>query len=597
MTQKLSGDTERQVHDMARTPMIRRISSLIGEKNRRRLLALLPAMAFASLLEMAGLTMVVSVCTAFVGGGAGSTNPLMAWAGGFLARRAGNGPAKGLSIKGLLISLIILYLLKTIYIACENYMVFRFVRTVRNEVASDLCGRMIRGPYSLFIRHSQAELQNLLGQDTLQLAVSLDACMQLLMEVPIVLGMGACLFLTDPVMTAFVAGGIIVLLLLTRVILKRPIQDASGRQRDANRKRWKWLQQAVEGAKDIRVGGHEDFFEARFSDAGREYARSDYLKQFWTKLPALCIEAVMVLAVLLYLLFLVQAGKQPVMYLPSLSALAWTAVRLLPAFSRINAGLTQISYAAPSVEALSRAMEETELTAEKDGRPQKQISFRRGIVLRDVSFAYDGRPEAVLSGVDMEIPAGSAVGIVGPSGAGKTTLLDILLGLLTPVSGTVEIDGIPIEECYESYLKKAAYVPQDTFLMDGTIRDNVAMGVDEERISDEKVWGALEKAALSDMVKGLPSGLGTQVGERGVLFSGGERQRIGLARAMYADPEVVFFDEATSALDMETEAEVLSAINGLKGEKTLVIVSHRTSAISGCDRVYRVEGGKVRRER
>ena len=225
------------------------------------------------------------------------------------------------------------------------------------------------------------------------------------------------------------------------------------------------------------------------------------------------------------------------------------------------------------------------------------MDFSSGISLKDVSYTYEGSAETVLTQVDMDIPVGSSVGIVGPSGTGKTTLLDILLGLLTPEQGQVLVDGVPVDQCYESYLRKTAYVPQNTFLLDGTIRDNVAMGEEPANIDDERVWSALRDAALAETVRRLPKGLDAQIGEQGIRLSGGERQRLGLARALYRNPSLIVFDEATSALDLETEAEIMNSISRLKGTRTLVIVSHRKSTISGCDRIYRVEDGKAVRER
>ena len=571
--------------------MLKDILSLIGPKRRNQMLALIPLMLLASLLEIAGLTMVVSVCAALADSAWVGENPVMVW-----LRAALHIGSEASLVTVILLALIALYAFKLLYLAWENYMVAKFVRTTRHEMSTRLCQRIVHSPYPFFTRHSTAELQNLLGQDTLQFSSGLNAYMQIFMEALVVLGMGVCLLLIDPAMTLFLTAGIASLTVLIRVILMRPIRSASQRQRDANRRRWKWLHHIVGGIKDIKTGRHEDYFAGHFAEASEECARSDYLRQFWTKLPTLFIESVMVLTVLLYILFFVRAGKQLVDHLPSLSALAWTAVRLLPACSRINSSLTEINYAKPSVEAISRMMEET-APREETSSPQTDVAIREGIALRRVSYCYEGRPDPVLWDVDMEIAAGTSVGVVGPSGAGKTTLLDVLLGLLAPEQGEVLIDGIPIGQCAESYLQRVAYVPQDTFLLDDTVRSNVALGEEPGETDDGRVWEALEQAELAQMVRGLPDGLDTYVGERGVRLSGGERQRLGLARAMYQDPALIVFDEATSSLDLETEAAVLQSIFRLQGKKTLIIVSHRMTAIEHCNVVYRVQDGTVRQEK
>ena len=189
------------------------------------------------------------------------------------------------------------------------------------------------------------------------------------------------------------------------------------------------------------------------------------------------------------------------------------------------------------------------------------------------------------------------MGIVGTSGAGKTTVVDILLGLLQLQGGQILADGIEVRKHYHSWLKNIGYIPQNIFMVDATIRKNVAFGYGDDEIDDDKVWRALREAQLDEFVKGLPEGLDTGIGERGIRISGGQRQRIGIARALFEDPEVLVLDEATSALDNDTEAAIMDSINRLHGRKTLIIIAHRLQTIEKCDMVYRVERGKVSRER
>ena len=572
--------------------MIKEYFSLMGTGRKRRMLLLLPAMLIASVLEMLGIGLIVAVCSVLIDDEWLYSDARVAFVCRVLHIRPGGG-----FIIAILLLLVALYLAKMLYLAWENYVVAKFVRTVRSDISVELLRRITRAEYPFFVRHSSSELQNLLGQDMYQFASGLNACMQLMLEGLVALGMGAFLLYVDPLMTAFVMAGIVILLLLIQLPLDRVMQKAAGNLRQANSERWKWFHQVFVGIKDVKIGQHEDFVNQRFAAASRKYARAEYINQLWSRIPSLVIETVMIVCVLIYLIYLVAAGEELLRYLPGLSALALTAVRLLPTCNRISSSLTQLGYSKASVGAVKAILEETNTAIRAEKQPQREVAFTKGLSLHHVSYAYEGKPEAVLTDVDMEIPAGTSVGIIGPSGAGKTTLLDILLGLLIPSQGSVEIDGVPIEQCNESFLNKTAYVPQSTFLMNDTVRSNVAMGVDAERIDDKLVWDALEKAALSDTIRALPDGLDTQVGERGVRFSGGECQRLGLARALYQDPTIIFFDEATSALDLETEAAVLRSIEGLRDGRTLIIVSHRSSAISNCDLVYRVQDGRVIRER
>ena len=197
----------------------------------------------------------------------------------------------------------------------------------------------------------------------------------------------------------------------------------------------------------------------------------------------------------------------------------------------------------------------------------------------------------------MTIPVGSAVGIVGSSGSGKTTIVDVMLGLLKLKTGCILADGVNVQDNYEGWLKNIGYIPQTIFMIDSTIRKNVAFGYAEEDIDDNRVWEVLKEAQLDEFVRSLPEGLDTGIGERGIRISGGQRQRIGIARELYEDPEVLVLDEATSALDNDTEAAIMESINRLHGRKTLVIIAHRLQTIEKCDMVFRVENGKIKRER
>lgn len=219
--------------------------------------------------------------------------------------------------------------------------------------------------------------------------------------------------------------------------------------------------------------------------------------------------------------------------------------------------------------------------------------FEDHITVEDVTWRYEGGSETILDGLNLEIKKGQSVALIGHSGAGKTTLGDVILGLLEPQKGRVCIDGVDIRTMGDELGKIIGFVPQSIYLTEDTIRCNIAFGIDEKKIDDEKIYMALEKAQLRDFVEGLPQGLDTMVGERGVRISGGQRQRMAIARALYLDPQILVLDEATSALDSETETAVMESIDALQGEKTLIIIAHRLSTIQNCDVAYEIVGGKA----
>ena len=227
----------------------------------------------------------------------------------------------------------------------------------------------------------------------------------------------------------------------------------------------------------------------------------------------------------------------------------------------------------------------------------RSLPVTREVKLSDITYHYPNSDKLIFDHATVSFPIGRSIGIVGTSGAGKTTIIDILLGLLKLQGGSVLADDVNIQEHYREWLANVGYIPQMIFLLDADIRKNVAFGVPEEDIDDEKLWYALQEAQLDEFVRTLPEGVNTGIGERGIRLSGGQRQRIGIARALYNDPEVLILDEATSALDNDTEAAIMESINRLHGKKTLVIIAHRLQTIEKCDMVFRVESGKIERDR
>ena len=279
--------------------------------------------------------------------------------------------------------------------------------------------------------------------------------------------------------------------------------------------------------------------------------------------------------------------------------------RLLPSANRINNYLTSIAYFEPFLNNVSDNLQQDihDSSIDYDAETYKasvtaeKLPVTKSIAVRDITYHYPGSEAYIFKNASAEFPVGRSVGIVGTSGAGKTTIVDIMLGLLADGTGEILADGVHVMEHYQGWLKNIGYIPQTIFMLDSDIRHNVAFGVPEEEIDDEKVWNALKEAQLDEHVRSLPDGLQTGIGERGIRISGGQRQRIGIARALYEDPEVLVLDEATSALDNETEAAIMDSINRLHGRKTLIIIAHRLQTIEKCDMVYRVKDGKVVVER
>ena len=299
-----------------------------------------------------------------------------------------------------------------------------------------------------------------------------------------------------------------------------------------------------------------------------------------------------------YIAFYINAGGNVTNMMATLATFGVAAIRVLPSVNRINTYITEIAYATPSLDFvydnLQEGMKTNAKLAERKANSQKEkLKLEDRIELKNISFHYPDTEKNIFTHANMVVPKGKSVGIMGTSGAGKSTIVDILLGLLHAQEGQITCDGVDIFKNYESWLAQIGYIPQSIYLIDESIRDNIAFGIDADKINEKRIWEVLEESQLKEFVESLPEGLNTTIGDRGIRLSGGQRQRIGIARALYHDPEILVFDEATSALDNETEAAVMEAVNSFHGKKTMVIIAHRLNTIEKCDIIYKVENEKI----
>ena len=286
-----------------------------------------------------------------------------------------------------------------------------------------------------------------------------------------------------------------------------------------------------------------------------------------------------------------------------ITAFGLAVARLMPSANRINNQLNNIAYFEPFFMRVSDNLqvdingENTDISFMEV--PKEKLSVTKEIVLEGVSYKYPNTDKWILKDANVTIPVGQAVGIVGTTGAGKSTIVDVLLGMLVMQEGKITADGRDVfdKNNYRKWLKNIGYIPQNIFMLDDSIRKNVAFGIPDDEIDDNRVWEVLKEAQLDDFVRSLPEGLDSSVGERGIRVSGGQRQRLSIARALYEEPEVLIMDEATAALDNDTEKAIMDSINRLHGSKTLIIIAHRLQTIEKCDAVYRIEDGKAVRER
>jgi ABC-type bacteriocin/lantibiotic exporter with double-glycine peptidase domain len=367
--------------------------------------------------------------------------------------------------------------------------------------------------------------------------------------------------------------------------------------RDAFAKKIKHMNQAFNGIKEISVAQRRPYFVQQFSTSAKQAADSNTTYLWISKAPSRLIETVFIGSLIIVVALSYNASSNSVDFITSLGAMAIAAVRILPSVSTLTNSMNGLVYMRPSLEAAYENLMEADRyqkeIAELENKDIIKTDFKSEIKVSSISWRYQKNLPLVLEDLDLEIKKGESVAFIGESGAGKSTLADILLGLLKPEKGTVTVDGTDIYTIQSSWSKMIGYVPQMVFLIDDTIRKNIAFGILDDEIDDNKVWHAIEQAQLTTMVNSMAEGLDSIVGERGIKLSGGQRQRIAIARALYHNPDIIILDEATSALDNETESAVMEAIDALQGKKTLIIIAHRLSTIKNCDKVYEIKDKKA----
>lgn len=504
-------------------------------------------------------------------------------------------------------ALIFIYVVKNAFLFLEYYLQYRFVCNNRFLVQRQLLQVYMYRPYEFYLNATTAEIMRIINTDVVNAFSLLTTVLNFFTEIIVSAALIIIIFVIDPVMAALIGLVLGLIMLLIFKAVKPVLRRASQRFMKNTSLSNKWLLQSLNGIKDVKVSHKEEYFIEEYAVYGQKAIDAEKINSVVTMLPRLLIEAVSISAVLSVIMVLLAMGQSIDALMPQLTAFAFAAVRLLPSTTRISGAVNSAAFQEPMLDNLIKNLnaakeleqqKQQEQTIEQQRRETalqsgRRLSYEKQFELSGIHFAYPNAEAKVLDGADMVIPVGSSVGIIGASGSGKTTAVDLLLGLLKPQSGGVFTDGMDIHEDYYDWLSHLSYIPQTIYMLDDTIRANIAFGIHKDQIDDQRVWKAAQEAQLLEFIDSLPQGMETKIGERGVRLSGGQRQRIGIARALYTDPELVIFDEATSALDNETEAAIMESINSLHGRKTLVIIAHRLTTIEECDYIYRVENARI----
>ena len=571
--------------------MLKKLNYILDKRQKLHLFVLLIAFIIGSFLELLGVSAILPLVDVIMDPTVLETNRLYA----LLARILQASGDRDFVIRAC-VALIAVYLIKDLYLLFMYNLQFAFTYHNKARISNQMMQVYMRQDYLALVDHNVSELQRSLTTDVDTCFALILALLNILCEGFTALTLAGYLLLQSPWTMLSLLAIMGVFILVFTYFYRRRLSACGRRYRERAAAREKWLLQTFHGIKEIKVMGRESFFFRHYTAANSAYADADreqHLNQMLTRpmIEIACIGG------LLSIIAVQIAGGAPVQnYISVLSVFAMAAMRLLPSFNRIMSNASSVMASLPGLDALYDDLRRAKAMGGAAPVPgDAPIALTRELRVQDVTFTYPRQPYPVFRGATLEIPKNKSIALIGPSGAGKTTLADLILGLFPPQQGQVLVDGVDIRRNIPAWHRLVAYIPQNIYLIDDTVRANVTFGMEEGEVSDEQVWRALAGAQLDGFVRGLDHGLDTRVGDQGVKLSGGQRQRIGIARALYHSPELLVLDEATSALDSETEAAVMDAINSLQGNKTLLIIAHRLTTIRRCDIVYEVKDGRVTR--
>ena len=515
-----------------------------------------------------------------------------------LVDAAGSGAAQGAALVWLGALVGLCYLAAVAVRIATIFVLRRFAAMRSHTIGLKVMARYLRQPYAWFLnRHSSDLVKTTLVEVDQMVQGVLTQALELIANLCLALAMLILMVWVSPaaaaIMFALVGGGY-ALIWLT---LRPRIREAGAIRFETMSQRFRLAMEGMSGIKEVKTLGLEEAMLRRMARPSLRGARALASEVVLTQAPRHLLEGVAVMAMIAVVLTLAATADPAAggyaQILPTAGVYALAGARLAPAMQAIYAGLSSIRLRRQALDAIH-----AELTAPGpealEATPSPPLS--RSLALRGVRFAYAGAERPALDGLDLEVAAGTRVGIVGGTGAGKTTAMDLILGLLAPDAGEILVDGRPLRDARDrrGWRRTLGYVPQQIFLTDASIAENIAFGAPEDEIDRAAVERAARQAALHDFVTGeLPRGYDTPVGDRGVRLSGGQRQRVGIARALYRDPSLQILDEATSALDTLTERQVMEGIEAAGRGRTVIMVAHRLTTVRGCDEIFLLQDGRV----
>ena len=572
--------------------MIGHMAYILTDKQKKQMVGMFVVILLGAAFDLLGVTMMLPFIQSILAPEELLQKPYIAFLADVFGVQGGNDL---IALVG--VALIIIYVVKNVYLMVSAYLQASYSANTQRELAVFMLESYTWRPYSFFVENNSSELLRGVTSDVARIYSVIKDFFKFLSEVLVIIAIAIYLITVDFAMaiSVLVVGAVCFGIIIC--VLKKRISKLGAENRAADAKTSKSALQTISGIKDIFVFNKREYFSDAYDNAYKERCRIDTQYVFANSAPERIIEGFCISGIIVIVLVRLKMGVDPAVFVPKLAVFAMSAFRILPSIARVTGYTSTFMYARTSVEAAYNDIKSSreymkslaDISIEEEVKSDYELSS--GISVDSITWKYENNDKIILDNLSLTINKGEAIGLIGESGAGKSTLADILLTLYKPQSGSICMDGMDIFGIPNLWSECVSYVPQTVFILDDTIKANVAFG--EEDIDEDRVWQALEKANIAHYIRKMPDGLNTLVGERGIKFSGGQRQRLAIARALYRNPQILILDEATSALDNDTENAVMDAINALQGTITLIIIAHRLTTIANCDKIYEIKSGKA----
>ena len=573
-------------------PNFKRLFFLLSSHERKRAGLLLVMMTIMALLDMIGVASILPFMAVLTNPGLIETNLILNIMYQASSIFGAENNQQFLFVLGVLV--FVLLIISLTFKAFTAYVQIRFVRMCEYSIGKRLLEGYLHQPYSWFLHRHSAELgKNILSEVDIVIENVLSALMELIAKGMVAIALIILLIIANPKLALIVGFSFTTAYGLIFYFIRNYLNRTGEERLKNNQLRFTAVSEAFGAVKEIKVGGLEETYIKNFSNSAKILARTVASSQVIAILPRFILEAVAFGGVLLMVLYIMAQTGSFNNAIPIISLYVFAGYRLMPALQQIYVSFTKFTFVGPSLNKLHDDIQNLKPFDKK--QDQGVLSLNESITLKNIHYNYPGSARTALKDISLSIPAKSTVGLVGATGSGKTTMVDIVLGLLEPQKGTLEVDGkVVTKQNSRSWQRSIGYVPQHIYLSDDTVAANIAFGVEPKNINQEYVKKASKIANLHEFVSNeLPKQYQTTIGERGVRLSGGQRQRIGIARALYHNPQAIILDEATSALDNQTEKAVMDAVNNLGKDITIILIAHRLGTVKKCDNIYLLEKGQL----